>query len=125
MSRHLTILSIIIVFLVGASSAYAEKSTELYIPMGQSPGLSGKYTVMGKIDAVNYQNQTLTMSDSSGSYTVKVTGSTQYYLDKSNAQLTNTYGTMADCKAGDTVEVKFEDNARGKPAEWIKIRKRQ
>lgn len=125
MFKHLTILSIIIVFLVGAYSAYSEKSTELYIPMGQSPGLSGQYTVMGKIDAVNYQNQTLTMSDSSGSYTVKVTESTKYYLDKSNAQLTNTYGTLADCKAGDSVEVKFEDNARGKPAEWIKIRKRQ
>jgi hypothetical protein len=60
--------------------AFAEKSTELYIPIGQSPGLSGKYTVTGNIDAVDYQNQTMTMSNYSGSYTVKVMDSTKIYL---------------------------------------------
>jgi hypothetical protein len=111
--------------MIGAFSINAEKSTELFIPIGQSPGLSGKYTVMGKIDQVNPQNQTLKMSGASGSYTVKMTERTFIYLDRSKAQLSNIYGTLADCKAGDLVEVKFEDNSRNKPIEWIKVQKSQ
>jgi hypothetical protein len=77
MSKHLTIIGIICFLMIGAFSIYAEKSTELYIPIGQSPGLSGKYTVMGKIDQVNPKNQTIKMSGASGSYTVKMTKNTE------------------------------------------------
>ena len=125
MSKHLTIIGISCFLVFGAFSVDAEKSTELYIPIEQSPGLSGEYTVMGKIDQVNPQNQTLKMSGASGSYTVKMTKSTFIYLDRSKASLSNLYGTLADCKAGDLVEVKFEDNSRNKPIEWIKVQKSQ
>ena len=91
----------------------------------QSPGLSGKYTVMGKIDQVNPKNQTVKMSGASGSYTVKMTKNTSIYLDRSKAQLSNIYGTLADCNGGDLVEVKFEDNSHSKPIEWIKVQKSQ
>lgn len=123
MSKHLTITAIICVLIIGAFSVQAEKSTELYIPIGQSTGLSGEYTVMGKIDQVNPRNQSIKMSGPSGSYTVKLTKHTFIYLDRSKVGLPNTYGTLADCKAGDTVEVKFEDNSRSKPIEWIKVQK--
>ena len=125
MSKHLTITAFICVLIIGAFSVQAEKSTELYIPIGQSPGLSGEYTVLGKIDQVNLQNRTLKMSGASGSYTVKLTKSTFIYLDRSKVKRTNTYGTLSDCKVGDTVEVKFEDNSRNKPIEWIKVQKSQ
>jgi hypothetical protein len=125
MSKHLTIIGIICFLVLGAFSARAEKSTELYIPIGQSPGLSREYTVLGKIDQVNLQNRTLKMSGASGSYTVKLTESTSIYLDRSKVKRTNTYGNLADCKPGDTVEVKFEDNSRNKPIEWIKVQKSQ
>jgi hypothetical protein len=123
MSKHLTLIGIICFLVLGAFSVYAEKSTELYIPIGQSPGLSGEYTVLGKIDQVNLQNRTLKMSGASGSYTVKLTKSTFIYLDRSKVKHINTYGTLSDCKVGDTVEVKFEDNSRNKPLEWIKVQK--
>ncbi|MGE5256893.1 MAG: hypothetical protein ACM3KE_09495 [Hyphomicrobiales bacterium] len=48
---------------------------------------------------------------------------TRIYLDKSKANLHNSQGTLADCKAGDPVEVKFLDNTRNQPAEWIKEQK--
>lgn len=125
MSKHLTLFGIICLLLFAAFSVLAEKSTELYIPIGQSPGLSGKYTVMGHIDQVNLQDQTLKMSGASGSYTVNLTKRTLIYLDRSKAGLTSTEGALADCKVGDTVEVKFEDNSRSKPVEWIKVQKSQ
>jgi len=123
MSKYLALTAIICVLIIGALSVQAEKETELYIPIGQSPGLSGKYTVMGKIDQVDSQNQSIKMSGPSGSYSVKLTPDTSIYLDRSNDRLPNTYGTLADCRAGDTVEVKFEDNSRNKSAEWIKVEK--
>jgi hypothetical protein len=124
MPKYLSLTSMIVVLLIGAFCVNAEKSTELYIPIGQSPGLSGKYTALGKIDHVNVQNQTITMSDPQGTtYTVRLTSRTFIYLDKTKVHLTNTYGTLADCRVGDTLEVKFEDNARSKPVEWIKVEK--
>ena len=117
-----TIYSVIIfIFFSMIPFAFAEKSTELYIPIGQSPGLSGKYTVTGNIDAVDYQNQTMTMSNYSGSYTVKVMDNTRIYLDKSKIQQTNAYGSFSDCKKGRKAEVKFDQDAQGRPAEWIKL----
>jgi hypothetical protein len=62
------------IILVGVMSyAFAEKTTELYIPIGKSPGLSDNYTVLGTIEQVDYQNGTFTMSNSSGNYSVTVT----------------------------------------------------
>ena len=123
MPKPLSIISIVCFVALGAFTVFAQKSTELYIPIGQSPGLSGIHTVMGQIDQVNLQNQTLRMTGPSGSYNVKLTGHTLIFLDRSKAGLTNTYGKMADCLVGDTVEVKFEDNSHNKPVEWIKVQK--
>ena len=123
MLKNILVITSISVLIMGAVSVRAEKSTELFIPIGQSPGLSGDYTVMGKIDQINSANRTIKMSGPSGSYTVKLSKSSFIYLDRSQAQLPNAYGTLADCQAGDTVEVKFIDNSRNKPIEWIKVRK--
>lgn len=123
MSKKLIIIGIICFLAFGAYTVSAEKATELYIPVGQSPGLSGIHTVMGQIDQVNFQDETLKMTGPSGIYTVKLTRWTFIYLDRSKAGMTNTYGKLSDCLAGDTVEVKFEDNSRSKPVEWIKVQK--
>ena len=101
--------------------AYAEKATELYIPVGQSAGLSAKHTAMGRIVSANPSTQTLTMSAGGSNYIVKITGSTKIYLDKSKLNMSNTYGTFADCRKDRMVEVRFEGDRQGRPAEWIKI----
>ena len=38
-----------------AAAPSAQMVTEQYIPIGQSPGLSGKHTVIGKLQSVNPQ----------------------------------------------------------------------
>ena len=123
MIKYTTVMAIICVLLMGAVSVQAEKATELFIPIDQSPGVSGEHTFTGKIDQVNPSNQTIKMSGHSGSYTVKLTQKTFIYLDRSSVQLSNSYGTLEDCGAGDTVDVKFIDNSPNKPLEWIKVKK--
>jgi hypothetical protein len=111
------------ILLASQASGLAQKTTELYIPIGQSPGLSGKHTLVGKIVQVDARSNTLSMADASGTYPVPMAPGTRIYLDKSKAGLPNSPGALADCNVGDPIEVKFVDNARGKPAEWIKVQK--
>ena len=121
MSKYIAIASILIIMMMNVPIVTAEKATELYIPIGQSPGLSGSYAAAGRIEQVNYQKNSLTMSSASGTYTVKVSKRTRYYLDRSKAGQTNRYGSFSDCKEGMMVEVRFENDERNRPAEWIKL----
>ena len=125
MFKQVIIFSMISISLINVSFVRAEKSAELYIPIAQSPGLSGEYTIIGKIVEIDLQNQIILISDASGSHTVKITASTEFYLDRSKVRLTNTYGALADCIVGDTVEVKFKNNDLSETADWIKVEKVQ
>ena len=121
MLKSLMTIGVLVTLFVGLPDAQAQKASEIYIPMGQSPGLSGKYTEVGKIDAANDQDQTITMTNSSGSYTVEITESTKIWLDRSKVQLTNEKGSFTDLQAGRTIEVKHKDNDPEGPVEWIKV----
>ena len=121
MFKYITITGIFIIVFAMAPVTLAEKATELYIPVGKSPGLSGKYSATGRIEQVNYQNNTLSMSSGSGTYTVRVSERTMIFLDRSKMRQPNLYGSFADCKKGMMLEVRFEKDERGRPAEWIKL----
>ncbi len=108
----------------GPLAASAHEMTERYIPVGQSPGLSGKYTVIGKIQTINVRDQTVAIVGTTGSWSAKVTEKTKIWLDRSKLRLTNLKGTFSDLRPGATVEVKPEGHLRGVfsgPAEWIKV----
>jgi hypothetical protein len=123
MWKHFIKIGVTITLLFGVPHAHGQKATEIFIPLGKSPGLSGKYTTIGKIDTVNAQDQSITMTDSLGSYTIKVSGRTQIWLDNSKLKTTNQKGTFADLRKDLLIEVKYEDIAQKDKgtAEWIKI----
>lgn len=102
----------------------AHEAAERYIPIGQSPGASGKNTVIGKVVEVNSRDQTVAIDGSSGKASAKITPRTKIWLDRSKAGLTNLKGTLADLRQGATVEMKLEGRpgaTSGSPAEWIKV----
>ena len=101
--------------------AFAEKTTELYIPIGKSPGLSDKFNLIGTIIEVNSQDQTLSVTGASGTYTVYTTEYTLIFLDKSRLRQPNRYGSFTDFKTGMLVEVRYEADKKHRPAEWIKL----
>ena len=108
----------------GQPPASAQKMTEQFIPIGQSPGLSGKATVIGKLQSVNAQEKTCAVAAPTGALNVKVTERTKIWLDRSKLQQPNLKGAFADLRPGATVEVKPEGQQRGvssAPAEWIKV----
>ena len=109
------------ILLVGSACVQAQKSTEVFIPIGKSPGVSGKYSVMGKVDQLRYTDSTLTIQEPSGFKSIRVNSSTEIYLDKSRLKQSNKMGSWSDVKSGLTAEVKYTDNKPGAPAEWIKL----
>jgi len=98
--------------------------TEQFIPVGQSPGLSGKHTVIGKLQSVNAREQICSVASTAGTVNAKITERTKIWLDRSLLRQPNAKGTIADLKPGLMVEVKLEAHLRGAPsgpAEWIKV----
>ena len=122
MAKHFdTICLVWIIFLGAAGGVWAQKSTELYIPLGRSPGLSDSYNLIGNVEAVDNQNRSLIVIGSTGRFTVYTTEDTLYFLDKSRLQQPNRYGIFSDVKPSMKVEVRFEAGKRHRPAEWIKL----
>ena len=112
--------------LLGAiSHAHGQKETELYIPIGQSPGLSQKYTSIGEIAEVDPRAKTVTIADPAGRRTVKITEKTRIWLDRSKLKRTNLPGSFDDLQKGRRVEVKYEDPQRRDVAEWVKVEVRE
>ena len=116
-----TICLVWIIFLGFTAVVSAEKATELYIPIGQSPGLSDSYNLIGRVNAVDYKNRSLTVDGAGGRFSVHTTEYTLIYLDKSRLRQPNRYGNFSDVKPSLMVEVRFEAGKRHRPAEWIKL----
>jgi hypothetical protein len=127
MKTYLSNFGLILVLLLvaGIGSATAQKATEIYIPVGKSPGLTGEYITLGTVTDVNSATRQLLLIDSSGqTRSVQITDSTRIYIDRSPAKKTNLYGSFTDCQVGLPAEVKFyaaKVSAYPEAAEWIKI----
>jgi hypothetical protein len=123
MRRMLALLCGALLAVLAASAAFAQRATERYIPIGQSPGLSGKHTVIGTISAVDAKGRTLTCSYEAATITMKVTDRTKIWLDKSQVKQSNLAGSFTDCMAGRRMEAKYVNNDRraGAEVEWIKV----
>lgn len=108
-----------------ASASFAQEATEMYVPIGASPGVSNTFSMIGKIATVNEQNRSLTMSDPSGvTYLVTIPEEVAVWLDRSKGQGKNEVGSLADLRPGQTVEVKYREaptSGTSVTADWVKV----
>ena len=121
MRKGLIGLGAVIALLLGAPLALGQMMTEQFIPMGQSPGLSGKYTDLGEIKQIDVEGRTITLGGAAGGRAVAVTERTRIWLDRSKLRQPNVAGGFADLRKGRQVEVKYEDDERRQTAAWIKV----
>ncbi len=121
LNRYIT-LTIMALMLGGAGAAFGQKATEMYIPIGQSPGVSKKSCVLGTIQMVDAKKRTLTVLGPKGTRMVKIPARTPIWIDRSPDKQPNRYGTLSDLKPGRTVEVRFGQGENGASAQWIKVR---
>lgn len=114
-------LALLIAVLGTSLPAQAQEATERFIPIGQSPGLSGKQTMLGEIRSVDAEARTIEVATSDRTYRVAVTDATRIWVDRSQEKLPAVPGTMADCQQGREIEVKPQDGNEN-VADWIKVR---
>jgi len=110
----------LLVLALTATVAQGHEFTERYIPIGQSPGISGTQTMIGSIQAASAPARSLTMSVDGGQRAVTVTDRTRIWIDRSRSAQTNLRGGFADLQSGRRAEVKYDDKNKAL-AEWIKV----
>jgi hypothetical protein len=111
----------VVALLCATAFAHGQEATEQFIPIGQSPGLSGKHTTLGEVAEVDAQGKTVTVVEPAGRRTVKITDKTHIWLDRSKLKQPNVTGSFADLKKGRKVEVKYEEPAQREVADWVKV----
>lgn len=115
--------------LLTVAVARAQRATEVYIPIGRSPGVSSKISAIGTCTAVEPREHvepgecTVTVRADDKTWTTKVTAETKIFLDRSRLGQPNTYGTIDDLRAHRLMEIKYQDGQRvgGGACEWIKV----
>ncbi len=122
LKRSVTLFTAIL-FAAASFYGHTQQSSEIFIPIGKSPGISKTDTIIGEINSIDSQNGVITITDSSGTFSVKVKNDTKIWLDKSKMRKTNEVGKIADCKPGRSVEVKYKEAEKlsSVTAEWIKV----
>ena len=123
MLKQKIILVVTMALAFAAYSIHAQQAAEIFIPIGKSPGISENRTIIGKIETVNAQQRLFTISNSTGTYTVKINADTQIWLDNSKLKKTNQIGSAEDFQPGRTAEVNYTEPQRAQTvtAEWIKV----
>jgi len=114
-------LAIAVVTLGGAFGAHGQEATEIFIPIGQSPGVSNKSSLIGTVESVDTGKRTVRVSTPSGARTVAFTERTPIWLDRSLQKQPNGSGAMADLQPGRKVEIKLRKGEPKPVAEWIKV----
>ena len=111
------------ILLLISMTAQAQKETEVFIPIRKSPGISGKFSLIGNVQTVNTKDSVITIKTERAEEikTIKIHAGTSIYLDKSSLKQTNQKGSLPDIKQGLMVEIKFKDNKATGPCEWIKV----
>ena len=120
LNRYLR-LAIVVMVLGGTLEASGQQATEMFIPIGQSPGLSNKGSVIGTLESVDPGKQMVTISSSSGAQTVGITDRTMIWLDRSEQKQPNQDGAINDLQKGRKIEIKVRKDELKAVAEWIKV----
>lgn len=121
MHRLFIAAALLVVLLAGYSFAHGQRQAERYIPIGQSPGVSGKSSWIGTVETTDPKARTITVAAADRRYTVAVTERTRIWLDRSRLQQTALGGSYDDLQPRRRVEVKYGNAGRAGIAEWIKV----
>ena len=108
------------VSLAATNVVYGQQTTEQYVPIGQSPGISDKFSYVGNIVSVDRDAHTLTVESDRGTKTIRVLSKTRIWLDRSKVKRTNIAASYSDCEVGRKVEVMYDHDDQD-VADWIKI----
>jgi hypothetical protein len=118
MNRRTVLFAALASALLGQSFAHGQRQTERFIPLGQSPGASGRTTRIGTVQDVNPGARSFALE---GGTTVHAPAGTPIWLDRSRSRQGTLNGGFEDLRAGRRVEVSYADAGRAGRVLWIKV----
>jgi len=121
MNRRTLLFAAIACALLGQSFAHGQRETERFIPIGQSPGASGKTTRIGTLQDVNPGARSFSLATPEGSTAVQAPAGTPIWLDRSRQKRSAIGGGFENLQAGRRVEVGYADAGRAGRVLWIKV----
>lgn len=121
MNRRTLLCAALAFALLGQSFAHGQRQTERFIPIGQSPGASGKTTRIGTVQGVDAGARSFALATPEGATTVHAPAGTPIWLDRSRSRRQALNGGFEDLRAGRRVEAGYADTGRAGPVLWIKI----
>lgn len=121
MKRRLVLAAVCTAFLLGQSFAHGQRETERFIPIGQSPGASGKTTRIGTVQEASANARMFLLAEAGRAVSVQVPPGTPIWLDRSGRKKSALAGAIGDLRPGRRVEVCYEDAARTGRVRWIKV----
>ena len=120
LNRKSLIVTVISIILSMLSLSYAQESSERFIPIGQSPGISNKLSYIGNIIGINRSENTIVVETNNNQVSIDISTNTKFWLDRSKSKLSNLVANYESCAIGQKVEVKY-NRLDNKLADWIKI----
>ena len=121
MRRLQSIGCLCLLWVAVATPAQGQQATERFVPIGQSPGQSGKTTSIGTVLSVDMQARSVTLAAAEGRViSLTWTDRTRIWLDRSRQQMGAIKGMASDIQIGRRVEVQ-PDKKDAARAEWIKV----
>lgn len=109
------------IVLCSAPFAHGQRTTERFIPIGQSPGASRTLTMIGTIARAYPAERRIDVATPDAPASVRVPESTPIWIDRHALGLPTRNGSIYDCREGRVVEVKFVDPETRQVAEWVKL----
>lgn len=120
-------LVFIVALTLAAGAAGAQQTTERYIPIGESPALSGRMTAIGEVALVDPDGGAMVYETDGATRRCTITRDTTIYVDRSKANKESLVGSVADLQPGRRVEVSYY-HPEARPGEtpdelahWIKV----
>lgn len=112
--------AILLMALSVSPAAKAQQTTEKFIPIGMSPGVSNKVSFQGEISATDRAARSFSIRVNGSSKTFDVSSTTRIWLDRSKVRKPNIDGSFGDLESGRWIEVKYDPDDPA-VASWIKI----
>jgi len=121
MNRRTALRAACLLVLLGPFHAHGQRQTERYIPIGRSPGASGRTTRIGTVESVSAESRAFVLATPEGRHGVAVPEGTPIWLDRSAQKRSALDGSFDDLKPGRRVEVRYASPERAAGALWIKV----
>lgn len=120
MTSRVIKISVMMALVAWCTISTAHRMTERYIPIGQSPGISGKYSTVGVVKSLDRAAGTVTVDNERGETRYTIDKDTHIWVDRNRWKLKNLTGSYKDCEVGVKVEIMYRHDNKT-VADWIKV----